>query len=121
MDTHPLHNLLSISMENLKEMIDVDKVIGNPIKSDDGTVIVPVSQVGVGYVSGGSEIAKGENQSYPFGGGNFGGIKVTPIAFLVIKDNDISLLHLESETHLYEKLLDLAPNLLNKILDKIPK
>lgn len=113
---HPIHSLMKISMENIKGMIDVDTIIGQKIETESGVSIIPVSKVGFGYVAGGTEFEaiKKDEADHPFGGGSSGGVSITPIAFLVVNGDKISLLHIKEDVHLYEKLIDLVPNLVDK-------
>lgn len=126
MSEHPIKGLMTTAMENLKEMIDVNTIIGDPVETPDGGVILTVSKVGFGFAMGGSEFSAGggsgggsddekEKTGLPFGGGSGGGVSITPIAFLVVNKNGVNMLHLEQNTHLFEKMLDLAPTAIEKI------
>ncbi|MDC3412661.1 GerW family sporulation protein [Aquibacillus sp. 3ASR75-11] len=128
MSEHPIQGLMTTAMENLKDMIDVNTIVGDPIESPDGSVIIPVSKVGFGFAAGGSEFNPSQSQSgsdsegdsesfYPFGGGSGGGVSITPIAFLIVNDKGVQMVHLDENTHLYERLLDLAPQAVEKIQD----
>ena len=122
---HPIHSFMKISMENIKEMVDVDTIVGQPVTTKEGTTIIPISKVKFGFASGGTE-QKVENASdqkpAPFGGGSGGTVGITPIAFLVVDKNDqIKVLSLENQTHIYEKLIDFIPEFMNKIKLVSPK
>lgn len=126
MGEHPIHNLMKISMENLKQMIDVDTIVGNPVKTDNGQTIIPVSKVAFGFGAGGSEFestAKSDSShpQPPFGGGSGGGVSITPIAFLVVNENGVELKHLEERTHVYERLLEQVPKTVNSIMNEFEK
>lgn len=121
---HPIEGLMQTAMENLKDMIDVNTIIGDPVETPDGSVILTVSKVGFGFAAGGSEfMLKSQSQSSqreqskgePFGGGSGGGVSITPIAFLIVSGSEIKMIHLDNTTHLYERLLDLAPQAIEKI------
>lgn len=117
MSEHPIQGLMTTAMENLKEMIDVNTIIGDPVETPDGSVILTVSKVGFGFAAGGSDFSidgKGESKS-PFGGGSGGGVSITPIAFLIVNSREVKMVHLDESTHLYEKILDLAPQAVDKI------
>ncbi|KHF39304.1 GerW family sporulation protein [Halalkalibacter okhensis] len=120
MTDHPIQGLMKTAMENLKEMVDVNTIVGDPVETPDGSVIMPVSKVGFGFAAGGSEFVieeRGpkEEHKHPFGGGSGGGVSITPIAFLVVNSEGVKMVHLDSNTHLYEKLLDFAPQVVEKI------
>jgi sporulation protein YtfJ len=125
---------MKTAMENLKEMIDVNTIIGDPVETPDGSVILTVSKVGFGFAAGGSEFgnqqqsnnssqgSQGSQQGsssnsneMPFGGGSGGGVSITPIAFLVVSNTGIKTIHLDNSTHLYERILDLAPGVIDKL------
>lgn len=120
-EQHPIEGLMKTAMENLQQMTDVNTIIGDPIETPDGSVILTVSKVGFGFAAGGSEFQlnrqEGEDQQggLPFGGGSGGGVSITPIAFLIVSKNGVETIHIDQVTHLYEKLLNLAPQALDKI------
>ncbi|MDQ0156494.1 GerW family sporulation protein [Robertmurraya andreesenii] len=121
MTEHPIQGLMTTAMENLKEMIDVNTIIGDPVETPDGSVILTVSKVGFGFAAGGSEfiIDNGQKEEgaakHPFGGGSGGGVSITPIAFLIVNSKEVKMVHLDESTHLYERILDLAPQAVEKI------
>ncbi|MEH7122806.1 GerW family sporulation protein [Bacillus sp. JJ1532] len=124
MSEHPIQGLMTTAMENLKEMIDVNTIIGDPVETPDGSVILTVSKVGFGFAAGGSEFklegqtnggGQGQSGGHPFGGGSGGGVSITPIAFLIVNSSGVKMVHLDESTHLYERILDLAPQAVDKI------
>ncbi|MFC4182808.1 GerW family sporulation protein [Saccharococcus thermophilus] len=136
MSNHPIQGLMTTAMENLKQMIDVNTIIGDPVETPDGSVILTVSKVGFGFAAGGSEfmmdgkgngtgsqpgISQNQAGEHPFGGGSGGGVSITPIAFLVVNSSGVKLLHLDESTHLYEKILDVAPQAIEKIQAMLKK
>jgi sporulation protein YtfJ len=120
-EEHPIQGLMKTAMENLKEMTDVNTIVGDPVETPDGSVILTVSKVGFGFAAGGSEFktdrttAENNQGQLPFGGGSGGGVSITPIAFLVVSATGSNIIHLDNSTHLYEKLLDLAPQAIEKV------
>lgn len=119
MDNNPIENLMKTTMENIKGMIDVNTIVGEPIKNTDGSLILPISKVSFGFASGGSEfkdsVSSNQDKNYPFGGGSGAGVSLKPIAFLVIKeDSSVRLLPLNAE-NTYEKIVDLVPQVLEMI------
>ncbi|CDQ39309.1 MULTISPECIES: GerW family sporulation protein [Virgibacillus] len=122
MEEHPIQGLMTTAMENLKDMVEVNTIIGDPVQSPDGSVIIPVSKVGFGFAAGGSEFNSSSNQSQddseatlPFGGGSGGGVSITPVAFLIVSEKGIKMVHLDHHAHIYEKMLDFAPQVVEKV------
>lgn len=131
MAEHPIQGLMKTAMENIKEMVDVNTIVGEPVETPDGTVILPISRVGFGFAAGGSDFnidsgyeknASGqtEGKSRPFGGGSGGGVSINPIAFLVVGKTGVHIVPLDNQTHLFEKLIDAVPGLIDKIQSMIP-
>ena len=123
-----LPNMLESTIAKIREMVDVNSVIGNPITTPDGVTIIPVSKVSVGFGGGGSDfVSKHANhQENPFGGGAGGGVKVTPIAFLIVKDGNVRMLPVAAPASTTaDRLVEMVPDTLDKIsafLDaRIPK
>lgn len=107
-------DLINVSMNKIKEMIDANTIIGTPIIQGD-TIIIPVSKLHLGFVSGGSDIKPNSSkEDVLFGGGAGGGFGITPIAFLVIHNQEVSLLSIDESTHIAEKLIDLVPRSIEK-------
>lgn len=118
MQNHPIEGLMKAAMDSIKTMTDVNTVVGDAVETNDGTVIIPISQVSCGFVAGGGEyemMERAESDSkLPFGGGSGAGVSVRPIGFLVVKSNDVRLLSV-SGNQLAERVLDVAPQLMDKI------
>jgi sporulation protein YtfJ len=127
MSEHPIKSLMQTAMENIKEMVDVHTIVGEPVQSPDGSVILPISRVGFGFAAGGSdfsvggrtEMKKGDNGNavvqLPFGGGSGGGVSITPIAFLVVGPHGVKVVSLDHQTHLWERLIESVPQLIDRI------
>lgn len=119
MEIHPIESLMKSTLENLKAMVDVNTVVGEPIKSHDGTLIIPISKVTLGFASGGSEFSpnkssREEDEKYPFGGGSGSGVSVKPIAFLVIKDDNVRLIPVDQQNiNIFDRIIDQIPNIIN--------
>ena len=117
---HPVESLMKSTMENLKEMIDVNTVIGDAVETKDGSYIIPISKVTFGFVSGGSEfgnvcIGPGDNMSsHPFGGGSGAGITVKPVAFLVLRKDVVRILPVE-QNKTYDRVIDSIPQIVDTI------
>lgn len=117
MTNHPIETLMKTAMESIKEMVDVNTVVGDPVETPDGMVIVPVSRVTCGFAAGGGEydtrITEGPG-GLPFGGGSGAGVSVQPVGFLVVGHNQVRLLPVDSNAAV-DRLIDLAPQVLNQI------
>jgi sporulation protein YtfJ len=113
---HPIGVLMQTAMESLKSMIDVNTILGDPVETPDGMVILPVSRVSFGFAAGGSEYETGNQQegSFPFGGGSGGGMSLSPVAFLVVGQGQVRLLPVDG-TAIYDRLIDLAPQVIDRI------
>ena len=112
-----LPNMLENTIAKIREMIDVNSVVGEPITAGDVTII-PISKVSVGFAGGGSDfVSKNANkQENPFGGGAGGGGKVTPIAFLVIKDGSVRMLPVAAPANTTaDRVVEMVPDVLDKV------
>lgn len=126
---HPIESLMQTVMTSLRDMIDVNTIVGNTVETHDKTIIIPVSKVSVGFAAGGSEFNLkqdgkrcNEDDAFklPFGGGSGAGVNLTPVAFLVVKDGNTKLLTV-NPCNPWDKLMDLAPDVANKVIDFIQK
>ena len=118
-DKHELENLMRSTMENLRDMIDVNTVIGDIVETSDGTSIIPISKVSFGFASGGSEFGNSttlrkEEEKYPFGGGSGAGVSVKPIAFLIVKDGMVRLQPVDYDTTV-DRIVDSIPQFVELI------
>ncbi|NPV90339.1 MAG: sporulation protein YtfJ [Firmicutes bacterium] len=117
MPNHPIETLMKTAMESIKEMVDVNTVVGDPVETPDGMVIVPVSRVSCGFAAGGGEYDTGVSEGpggLPFGGGSGAGVSVQPVGFLVVGHNQVRLLPVDSNAAV-DRLIDLAPQVLSQI------
>jgi len=117
-ENHPIEALMETAMESLKAMVDVNTILGDPVETPDGHIIVPVSRVSFGFAAGGTEFeSKSEDKSdgeLPFGGGSGGGISLNPVAFLVVGNNQVRLLPVDNSA-IYDRLLDMVPKVIDQI------
>ena len=127
MAEHPIEGLMLTAMNSIKDMIDVDTIIGDPIQAPNNIVVIPISKVSFGFAAGGSEFKgetvnaynrkeKDEQIQYrlPFGGGAGAGVSLSPVAFLVVQGDMVKLLPVNHPTSL-DKLLDYIPDLFEKV------
>ena len=113
-----LPNMLENTIAKIREMVSVNSVIGDPITTPDGVTIIPVSKISVGVAGGGSDfVSKNVNkQENPFGGGAGGGVKVTPIAFLIVKDGNVRMMPVAAPANsTADRIVEQVPDLLDKI------
>ncbi len=126
---HPIESLMKTAMENLKEMVDVNKIVGDAVETPDGSVIIPISRVSFGFAAGGTEFEQqagdgrqnggrqnGSEADLPFGGGSGGGVSVQPVAFLVAGQGQVRLLPVDRNAML-DRLIDMAPQMIEQIRD----
>lgn len=113
-----LPNMLDSTIAKIREMVDVNSVVGEPISVGDGVTIIPISKVSVGFGGGGSDfVSKNTNHNEnPFGGGVGAGVKVTPIAFLVIKEGNVRMIPVAIPANTTaDRLVEMVPDTLDKI------
>lgn len=113
-ESNNVKNLLGTSIEKIKEVVDTNTVIGDPIVSADGTTVIPVSKISYGFASGGSDLPSKNAQSL-FGGAGGAGINITPIAFLVISNGSVRMLPISSKPDTFDKAMSLVPDLVDKV------
>jgi len=113
---HPIEGLMKTAMQSIKEMVDVNTVVGDAVETNDGSVIIPISQVACGFAAGGGEYETGTggNEGLPFAGGSGAGVSVKPIGFLVVRMNDVRLISVAGNP-LAERVVDVAPQIFDKI------
>lgn len=117
---HPLPNMLESTLQKVKEMINVDSVMGTPITTPEGITIIPVCKISYGVGGGGSDFPTKTTTrpEYPFGGGTGVGAKVTPIAFLVINGQNVRMLPVSNPANsTAERVVEMVPDLLDRIAD----
>ena len=120
MDKHPIESLMGTSMESIREMVDVNTVIGDPMTLEDGITLIPVSRVTYGFARGGSDLPTKGNQDL-FGGGGGAGINIIPIAFLVVSDGNVRVLPLMASPDTINQMVSMVPDVVNKIGDLFSK
>lgn len=119
---NPVKDLIEGAIKNIEGLIDSKNIIGEPISAGDGTVIIPVSKVSVGFGGGGSEFnSKNASSDKSFGGGIGGGVKINPEAFLVINNGNVRLISMNGGTSPLDKVIDLVPGMVDKVNDFISK
>ncbi len=115
---HPLPDMMNGTMSKIREMVGANSIVGDPIILGDNVTIIPISKVSFGFAGGGSDFVpkSGSASDAPFGGGTGAGVNITPIAFLVYKDDNIRLLPIAAPaSNTVDRILDQAPELLDRI------
>ena len=113
-----IKGLMETALSNIKTMVDVDTVIGEPVTTMEGTVIIPVSTVSFGFGAGGSEFAPKADTKVTekmFGGGCGGGANVKPSGFLIISGGNVRYLPMSSSSSPVDKIVDLIPEMIDKV------
>ncbi len=118
---HPISDLFKLSSAQIKELSNVDTVVGKPVIMDNDVSIIPISKVKCSFATGGTEAKTKDSGDYPFGGATGGIVTIQPIAFLVVRQEKVELLHLEDQTHILEKVIDEVPNVIENIRDCFSK
>ena len=110
---HYLGELTESSMKNLQTLIDSNSVIGKEVITPDGAVILPVSRVSFGFGTGGGDLPA--TQKELFGGGTGGGVSITPLAFLIVKNGDVKLLQVQSYSNTADRVVGMVPEVVDKV------
>lgn len=118
-EKHQIGEIMGVTMEKIKEMIDVNTIVGEPIRTPDGITIIPVSKVSMGFASGGSDfVSKHQNGAgkNPFGGGGGAGVNIAPVAFLVVNKDHVRLLPVAAPpAGVADKVVDMVPEIVDKV------
>ena len=116
MAEHPIQGLMNITMDKIRQMADSNTIIGKPIKTDDGTTILPVSRISFGFASAGTDF-DGKNAANKdlFGGGSGAGVNIQPVAFLVVKDGCVRTIQLSDGSNTIDRALTMLPELVDKV------
>ncbi len=120
MSEHAINGFMGISMEKIRSVVDANTMIGDPIHCADGTTVIPVSKVSLGFASGGSDIPTRTAKEY-FAGGAGAGMSVKPVGFLVIQNGDVRLVQLSMNADKGNVALNMLPEIIDKISALIPK
>ena len=121
---HPINDLMSTTMQKIREMVDVNTIVGQPITTPEGITLIPVSKVSLGFASGGSDFVSknhkpGENNT--FGGGSGAGVNISPVAFLIVKGDSVRLLPVTQSTSTMDRVVDMVPEVIDKVTGYLEK
>lgn len=121
MSEHPINSLLDTSLKKIKDLIDVNTIIGDPITTPDGTTIIPVSKVTYGFASGGSDLPTKKDNRDCFGGGSGAGVTIQPIGFLSISKGNVKFIPIEKYDGAADRIVGMIPEAFDKISSFIKK
>lgn len=137
MSEHPIESLMKTTMESIKEMVDVNTIVGDPVETPDGTVIIPISKVSFGFASGGGDYTAEKKQErsesggeeggskpkskFPFAGGAGAGVSVQPVAFMVVGNGQMKLMPVDQKANMIDNIIGMAPEVINQIQSMIGK
>ncbi|QUH20731.1 GerW family sporulation protein [Alkaliphilus sp. B6464] len=127
MSEHPIEALMKTTMESIKEMVDVNTIVGDAVETPDGTVIIPISRVSFGFASGGGEYINIKNRKseedsqkmtkdqFPFAGGAGAGVSVQPVAFMVVGNGQMKLMSVDQNANLIDNIINSTPKMINSL------
>lgn len=121
MANHTIEGMMDTTMDKIRQMVDVNTIIGEPVICPDGTVIIPVSKVSYGFASGGSDLPtkNGGSKDY-FGGGSGAGVSIQPVAFLVVNNGNVKMLNMEFDGAV-DRVVSMVPDVVDKISELFKK
>ena len=114
---NPIGELMQTTMENVRNILQVDTVVGDPIVTPDGITLVPISKISIGFGGGGVEFGpKRKDGPQPYGGGNATGVKIEPFGFLVIKDGVVRMINVTPPANnTVDRIIDLVPQVMDRV------
>ena len=112
--------ILSTTIEKVRQLVDVSTIVGEPIVLSDDITVIPVSKVTYGFDSGGSDFPS-KNNVQLFGGGGGAGITINPVAFLVLKNGEVTLKHITANDNAAERIVNMVPDVIDKFTDVVGK
>ena len=119
MGNHPIGDLMETVMQKIRDMVDVNTIVGQPIPTVDGITLIPVSKVSFGFAGGGTDFETKHHQNgdnKPFGGGTGAGVNITPVAFLVVRNGDVKILNvLPPASTTIDRAIEALPDVVDRI------
>lgn len=116
MSNQSASTILATTIEKVRQLVDVSTIVGEPIKLSEEITVIPVSKVTYGFASGGSDFPSKNNKEL-FGGGGGAGITINPVAFLVLKDGEVTLKHITANDNAAERVVNMIPDVIDKFSD----
>lgn len=118
---HPINGLMDVTLEKIRQMVDSNTIIGNPINTADGTTILPVSKITYGFTSGGSDFVSSKAPKDLFGGGSGAGVSITPVAFLVLNGGNVRLIQIADKNSSLDRVLNMVPEVMDRVQGFVDK
>ena len=116
MSNHPIEGMMDTTLEKIKQMVDVNSIIGDPITAPDGTIIIPISKISYGFGSGGSDLPeKISSDKNRFGGGAAAGITIQPVAFLTISAGNVRMIQVDPYYGSVDRVIGMVPEVFDKV------
>lgn len=115
MAEHPIQDMMGTTIDKIRQMVDSSIIIGDPIKADEATTIIPVSRVTFGFAAGGSDVGASASKQM-FGGGSGAGVSVTPVAFLVVSGGNVCTVQLVDKASTLDNAIAALPELIQKLM-----
>ena len=112
--------ILATTIEKVRQLVDVSTIVGEPITLSDEITVIPVSKVTYGFASGGSDFPS-KNNAQLFGGGGGAGVTINPVAFLILKNGEVTLKHITSNDNAAERFVNMVPEVIDKVSDVVSK
>ena len=109
----PLRDVMNSTMEKVREMVDANNFVGAPITTPDGVTLIPISRVSFGFGSGGGDLPSSQKEL--FGGGTGGGVTITPMAFLIVRNGDVKLIQVQSYNNTADRVVGMVPDVVDKV------
>ena len=122
---HPISDLMATTMQKIREMVDVNTIVGTPIQTGDGVTLIPVSRLSFGFASSGSDFATKDQKpdaENSFGGGSGAGVNISPVAFLIVRGDNVKLLPVAPPAgSAVDRVVELVPEMFDKVTDYLEK
>lgn len=124
-NNHPINDLMSTTMQKIREMVDVNTIVGQPISTADGITLIPVSKLSFGFASGGSDFVSKNHkpgESNTFGGGSGAGVNISPVAFLIVKGDSVRILPVDPPAATtVDRVIEMVPEVMDKVTGFLEK
>ncbi|QEY34023.1 sporulation protein YtfJ [Caproiciproducens galactitolivorans] len=116
MSEHPIEGMMNTTLEKIKQMVDINSIVGDPITSPDGSIIIPISKISYGFASGGSDFpTKTQSEKTFFGGGTGAGVSISPVAFITICNGEVKMLQIDPYNNTADRIIGMFPEVMDKI------